>query len=573
MSASTDVPPGAEVNEQRSLAAQSELWADVFEHIELGVVLSRPDGTIELCNPAYARMHGYAVGDLVGRPDLDVSAPSVRGDVAGHVVRIEESGHHIWETLHVDASGREFPVIIDATAIRDDQGTFLYRASTVKDITARRAAAEHLAHLATHDELTGLANRALLLEQTDRALAAADGDHHVAVLFCDLDEFKMVNDSIGHAAGDALLVALAGRLVDALPDGAIAARPGGDEFVFLIAGLDADRQGAEQEARLAASRLLMAIAAPIEIQGRRLHTTMSVGIALSDGEGSSPAELLRDSDAAMYRAKAAGRSSVDVFDNDLRALTLRRVQLESELRDAVTAGHLVVHYQPIVDLASEEVIAAEALLRWQHPERGLLLPMEFLDVAEAAGLMADIGRFVLEEAARSVSDWRRASGKELYVSVNVAAAQLGVGRLTTEVRSLLAGYDLPASAIRLEITENTLLASDGVAAEELAMLVAAGTSVGLDDFGTGYGSLTHLMGSGASFLKLDRQFVQAIGSPIAEAVIGLGNALDLDVIAEGIETVEQARTLIALGARHGQGFLYGRSVEPGAFLRRLLRRP
>ena len=551
------------------ITSEAERWANVFEHIEIGVVITNADLTIELCNPAYARMHGHRVEDLVGVSATAVIAPESQPDLTGQLQVLAEHGHAVWETMHVRVDGSRFPVVVDSTTIRDEAGAFLYQATTIKDITTRRAAAERLAHLASHDELTGLANRALLLEETERALAVADGDHHVAVLFCDLDDFKMVNDSIGHAAGDLLLVALADRLLAVLPPDVVASRPGGDEFVFLLGGLDPDRGIAEEEARLIAARLLMAIAAPIEIDGRRLHTTMSIGIALSDGEGPTPAEMLRDSDAAMYRAKAAGRSSVDVFDDELRARTLRRVQIESDLRDAVADDQLVVHYQPVVDLATREILGAEALLRWEHPDRGLLLPHEFLDVAEAAGLMVEIGRHVLEEATRAVSAWRRSTGREVFVSVNIAAAQLGIGRLTDEVSALLSGYDLPVTALRLEVTENTLLATDGVAAQELAALVAGGTSIGLDDFGTGYGSLTHLMSSGASFLKLDRQFVHAVHSPIAEAVIGLGNALDLDVIAEGIETQAEADRLLALGARLGQGFLYGRAVD-SAELARLL---
>jgi len=562
-----------DVTRLRRITSEAERWANVFEHIEIGVVVTDADEVIELCNPAFARMHGYRPGDLVGVAVTEVIAPESRPDLPAHQRMVDEKGHAVWETMHVRVDGSQFPVVVDSTAIRDDDGTFQYQATTIKDITTRRAASERLAHLASHDELTGLANRALLLAEAEQALTAADGDHHVAVLFCDLDDFKMVNDSIGHAAGDLLLVALAGRLVAALPAGAVASRPGGDEFVFLLGGLDGDREVAEEQARLIASRLLMAISAPIEIEGRRLHTTMSIGIALSDGDGATPAEMLRDSDTAMYRAKAAGRSSVDVFDDALRARTMRRVELESELRDAVARSELVVHYQPVVDIETGTILGAEALVRWEHPDHGMLLPDDFLDVAEAAGLMVEIGRRVLEDSARSVAAWRRSTGRDLYVSVNIAAAQLGIGRLAAEVTSLLTGYDLPTSALRLEVTENTLLASDGVAAQELATLVSGGTSIGLDDFGTGYGSLTHLMSSGASFLKLDRRFVHAIESPIAEAVIGLGNALDLEVIAEGIETRDEARRLLALGARLGQGFLYGRAVDSAELTRRLLADP
>jgi diguanylate cyclase (GGDEF)-like protein/PAS domain S-box-containing protein len=558
-----------DVTELRRVTHESERWANVFEHIELGVFVSRPDGTIDLCNPAFARMHGWGDDDLIGLSELATFAPEVRADVARHLAVVEERGHHTWETVHVRADGRRIPVFVDATAIHDDDGVYRYRAVTVKDISERLAAAERLAHLAAHDQLTGLANRTRLLEDAERALADA-GDRTVAVLFCDLDEFKMVNDSMGHAAGDALLVVLAERFRDALPANAVASRPGGDEFVFLVRDLDPAADLAEHQARQVAAGLLEAIADPIEIQGRRLHATMSIGIALSQGADATPADLLRDSDAAMYRAKAAGRSSIDVFDNDLRARTLRRVHLESELRDAREHDQFVVHYQPILDLRTETVIGAEALLRWRHPDRGLQLPEEFLDVAESAGLIVDIGRAVLGEAAHSVARWRHATGKDLYVTVNVAAPQLGAGQLLGAVRSLLDDLDLPDDAIRLEITENTLLAQDGAAAEELDALVRAGTHIGLDDFGTGYGSLTHLMSSGASFLKLDRRFVTAIGSPIAEAVIGLGLGLHLDVIAEGIETRSQARSLIALGARHGQGFLYGRPAPEDVFAARFL---
>jgi len=549
-----------DVSELRRLTRETMRWAHLFEHIELGVVIARPDGTIDMANPAFERMHGRRVGSGRGSQFTDAAAPRLAAGSARNLAQTERLGHHRWETTHVRADGSEFPVAVDATAATDEWSGEGHLLVVVKDITARRAAEAHLSHLASHDELTGLANRTLLLDTTRAALAAADGRRHVAILFADLDQFKMVNDSIGHSAGDALIVALSRRLVGILPEGATAARPGGDEFVFLLPDLPGPPAEAEAQARQVAEQLLASLAEPFEVEGRRIHATMSIGIALATEDSAAPAELLRDADAAMYRAKAAGRGIVDVFDHALRARTLRRVELEAELRAGLARGEFLAYFQPIVELGSGEAIGAEALVRWEHPQRGLLLPAAFLDVAEDAGLIVAIGRQVLEDAARAVDRWRAVSGRDVYVSVNVAAGQLGMASFPEDIRSLLDRFALPASALRLEVTENTLLLEDGLD-PVLASLLALGVGLGLDDFGTGYGSLTHLLGSGATYLKLDRRFVELVdASPIAEAVVKLGLALGLDVIAEGIERPEQAAQLAAYGCRYGQGFLYSRAI-------------
>jgi diguanylate cyclase (GGDEF)-like protein len=441
-----------------------------------------------------------------------------------------------------------------------DAGTL----AMVSDITERKAAEEALVHQAFHDTLTGLPNRALFLDRLGHALArSARRPASTAVLFLDLDRFKWVNDSLGHAAGDSLLVAAAERLRQVVRDEDTVARFGGDEFAVLCEDLSD-----ETEAVTVAQRIIAAVASPIALGERHLALTASIGIALASGPGADPDVLLRDADSAMYRAKERGRDRIELFDDDMRARAMARVETESALRRALEVGELRVHFQPVVDLAGEVVVGVEALVRWQHPERGLVPPLEFIPVAEETGLIVPLGAHVLSEACHTIARWNRRHRDRpaLSVSVNLSARQLSSPGLRDVVAATLAESGLPPELLCLEITESVLMEDADASREQLQALKEIGVTLSVDDFGTGYSSLLYLKRFPVDVLKIDRSFVSGLGtstedSAIVAGVVQLARALGLQSVAEGVEDPEQVRRLGGLGCDLAQGFYWSPALD------------
>jgi diguanylate cyclase (GGDEF)-like protein/PAS domain S-box-containing protein len=422
------------------------------------------------------------------------------------------------------------------------------------DITARKRGELTLAHQASHDALTGLANRSLVLTRLHGMLQ--QDPHGVALLFLDLDGFKSVNDSLGHAAGDDLLRAIAARLRTAAREQDLVGRLGGDEFLVCCAGVDT------RAAVALGQRLAQCLSEPVRVGTLELHLSVSVGVA-QGAVGASAEELMRQADAAMYRAKEMGRGRVEVFVEELREQADRRLRTTSALRAAVIEGRVLLHYQPIVELSTGVVRQWEALLRWDH-EGELRTPGSFLDLAADAGLLPDIGTWVLDEACRDAARWC-AAGSPVPVSVNVAPEQLAGPGLADAVHRSLARSGLPADLLVLELTEHGALAEQRVALDELSELRRRGVRIALDDFGTGYSALSHLAELPADEIKIDREFVsgdQPAHRAILAAVATLGRTLDLIVVAEGVETAQQAAVARAVGCTHGQGWLFGRPVPP-----------
>jgi diguanylate cyclase (GGDEF)-like protein len=408
-------------------------------------------------------------------------------------------------------------------------------------------------HQAQHDALTGLPNRILFVERVEQAMRAG-GDQ--AVLFVDLDDFKRVNDSLGHAAGDELLVAVARRLRASLRDTDTAARLGGDEFAVLV------HDGGVELASKVASRIIAALREPVEVSGTRMPVQASVGIATALQQRDTDA-LLRNADVAMYAAKEGGKGRFAVFEPAMHDRLRDRVGLEADLRRALERGELVLAYQPLVSLADGGVVGAEALVRWQHPTRGLLSPAAFLPVAEESGLILPLGRWVLREACRQVGQWTSGhGGRRLPISVNLSAHQLHHPGLVDEVVGALADTGLDPGALVLEVTESAVLRDHEVVAARLGALRARGVRIALDDFGTGYSSLSHLLYLPVDQLKIDRSFVRADDAIVA-AILQLGQRLGLEVVAEGVETQAQAERLLALGCQLVQGYHFGRP-QPAA---------
>jgi diguanylate cyclase (GGDEF)-like protein len=432
----------------------------------------------------------------------------------------------------------------------------------------RKRAEVELAHQALHDALTGLPNRALFYDRLGQALNRV-GRHSTAaaVLFLDLDRFKIVNDSLGHGAGDKLLVAVAERLSRVLRAGDTAARFGGDEFVILCEDISGERQAIAITGRIAEE-----LSAPFSIDNDEVFVHTSVGIALATQGGARPEALIRDADAAMYRAKERGGGVYEVFDDQMRERAVRRMDTENALHRALDRGEFVMHYQPIVNMGTGALSGVEALVRWEHPDRGLVMPGEFIGAAEETGLIIALGAWVLETACRQAAEWAQPaqSGPPLRMSVNVSARQCGHPDLVATFDRILARTGVDPASLCLEITETALMEDVAASEATLHALKALGVAVALDDFGTGYSSLRALQRFPVDVVKIDRSFIAPIErdpqeAAIVAAVISLSHALGLETVAEGIETIAQVDRLRALGCDLAQGFYFSQPGPPEAF--------
>ncbi len=433
-------------------------------------------------------------------------------------------------------------------------------ANVLADAIQRRATEDGIRHQALHDPLTGLPNRVLFLDRLEHALARRGST--VAVLFLDLDHFKVVNDSKGHAAGDGLLVDVAPRLREAVRPGDTIGRFGGDEFGILLEEVAGERGAVEVAARIGA-----AFTRPFVVDGSEHFATASIGIALGRGTDVEGASLVRDADAAMYRAKERGRFRYELFDAAMRARALERFAIENDLRRALEREELRLAYQPMLSLRDGSVVAVEALLRWEHPTRGIVPPLEFVPLAEESGLIEPIGAWVLDEACRQAVRWHTShpDARPISVAVNLSARQLVRRDIADVVASTLRRTGIEARCLSLEITESVLIEEPDTAAQTLRALGALGVHLALDDFGTGYSSLSYLTRLPLDSLKLDRAFVDGLGSEehdtaIATAVVRMAQALSIDVTAEGVETERQLSELQRLGCAFAQGFLFARPV-------------
>jgi diguanylate cyclase (GGDEF)-like protein/PAS domain S-box-containing protein len=439
----------------------------------------------------------------------------------------------------------------------DEDGEPLWLDGVMFDVTARKRLEERLAHDAAHDPLTGLPNRTMLLETLDQSLKRASRTHmHVAVLFLDLDRFKLVNDALGHAAGDELLIALAQRLQGVLRASDLAARTGGDEFVVVCTDMESP-----VDAEHLAHRIALALGTPFELHGREVFVTASIGIAVAE-EDTTGGELVRYADAAAYRAKERGRNCYEVFDEELRAATATALETETALHRALAEDQLDLHYQPIVNLATRATVGLEGLLRWRHPQRGLLGPDQFLAAAEASGLIVPMGCRVVEIACETLSTL----DAPITLAVNLSPRELAQPDLVDRICSTLRNAGADPTRLCLEITESALLEDADRALATLGQLKDAGVLLAIDDFGTGYSSLNYLRRLPVDIVKIDRSFVAELGrggagDTIIAGIVGLTLGLGLEVIAEGVELPDQAAALLELGCTRGQGFLYSPAMS------------
>jgi len=554
---------------EAALRNAEERFRSAFDDAAIGMALTSLDGRWLRVNDALARLTGYSPEELVGKGFRDLTPEE---HLASDLNALRELASGRLNAYHAEkpyrrADGSLVWVALGASLVRDDEGRPLHLISQMQDITARKAAEHELAERALHDPLTGLPNRLLFLDRVQMALARIEQTRTpVAVFFIDLDRFKLVNDSLGHAIGDGMLIEVGERLTSALRPNDTVSRFGGDEFTILCENID------EDGARRVAARIRASLAEPFSIADRELFASASLGVSITRDHRAVADAMLRDADAAMYRAKERGRSNFEIFDGAMRSQATERLELENDLRRAIDRDELRLLYQPLVWLRTGRAYGVEALLRWEHPSRGLLEPTQFIGMAEESGLIVPIGEWVIAEACRQASKWHK-SGRELAVSINISPRQLNDHALVDVVRRTIEQTGLNPDQICLEITESAAVDAAG---DRLVALKALGVRFALDDFGTGFSSLNQIRSlPPVDALKIDRSFVEELGHrsadrAIAGAIIGIAGALGLETVAEGIERAGQVEELRSLGCERGQGFFFAEPA-PAEAIEALLR--
>jgi diguanylate cyclase (GGDEF)-like protein/PAS domain S-box-containing protein len=555
---------------EAELREAQERFRSAFEHAPIGMALASLDGRLFRVNRALVQILGRGESELLASSITDLSHPDDRDvyrEAMGRLLSGTTASCQL-EQRYLDHDGHPVWVSLSASLVRDVNDDPLYVVSQIEDITERKASGEALAHQAIHDPLTGLPNRLAFVQRLGRELTRAEERHErVAVLFLDLDRFKVVNDSLGHSAGDRLLVAVADRISGAMGPTDVVARFGGDEFTIMCLNVTS-----EETAELVAERLAEEIARPVALMEGEVFVTASVGIALSGSVGDSPETLLRNADAAMYRAKDLGRDRAELFDARTHHRAIDDLRTGNALHRAIERGEMRVYYQPMISLDTGTLFGFEALIRWEHPERGLVPPMEFVPLAEETGLIVPLGTWALEEACRQAVRWHEAAPGQtpLSMSVNLSPRQLAEPALPNEVSRVLHETGVQPSSLWLEITESTLMRDAESAVSALGALRALGLHLSVDDFGTGYSSLAYLERLPVETLKIDRSFIEGVGvradsTAIVDAIVSLARAFRLTTVAEGIETGEQLRGLRSMGCELGQGFLFGPALPADAY--------
>ncbi len=561
----------ARLSEKIHLQRSEARFASLVQRSSDLITVVGSDATIIYQSPSSERVLGYPAQELVGtRFDRLV----VRDDgerllrvLADGSAYARRDGEIIECTLrHHDGGNRQFEIL--HTNLLDDEhvrGIVL----NARDISERKAFEQQLAHQAFHDPVTNLPNRALFVERVRHAIGRARREgNKLGVMFLDIDDFKTINDSLGHSAGDATLIDLAKRLSQSIRTSDTAARFGGDEFVVLLEDLEDEQTAVE-----VAERVLDDLRQPLVVAGKELSLRGSIGISILDGSsGAGADELIRDADAAMYIAKSEGKGGYRLFEPEMHTGVLARLELRADLQRALESGQFELHYQPIVRLSDGRVSGMEALLRWQHPERGLVYPGDFIPFTEETGLIVPIGRWVLREACRQAAAVQRGAhgSQPLYMCVNLSVKQLQHSDVVADVSDALEESRLDPRLLTLEITESMLIEDPEIAVVKLKELRALGVRIAMDDFGTGYSSLSYLSRFPVDIIKMDRSFLRPDASreaaDLSSAVVALGSTLALEVVAEGIELDEQLRRLRDLGCEFGQGFHFAHPMESGALV-------
>nr|WP_054997678.1 MULTISPECIES: EAL domain-containing protein [Pseudomonas syringae group] len=562
---------GRDISQQRRAEKDLRMAATVFEHSTSAILITDPAGYIVQANEAFTRVSGYEVAQVLDQLPGMLTVETEQEAQMRHILK-QLDGRGTWEgEIRLKRrNGEHYPAWVGITAVVDDEGDLASYVCFFSDISERKASEDRIHRLAYYDALTHLPNRTLFQDRLHSALQQAERQKAwVVLMFLDLDRFKPINDSLGHAAGDRMLQEMATRLLACVDIDDTVARMGGDEFTLLLQPA-ITREAALNRAIHVAERILTSLVTPFVLEGREFFVTASIGIALSPQDGNELSQLMKNADTAMYHAKECGKNNFQFYQADMNATALERLELESDLRHALEQQEFTLYYQPQFSGDGKRLTGAEALLRWRHPRRGLVPPNDFIPVLEELGLVVEVGDWVLAEACRQLKHWHQARVRVPKVSVNISARQFSDGQLGKRIAGILEQTGLSPACLELELTESILMREVEEAMHILDGLKNLGLSIAVDDFGTGYSSLNYLKQFPIDVLKIDRTFVDGLPSgeqdaQIARAIIAMAHSLNLSVIAEGVETHEQLEFLRQHGCDEVQGYLFGRPMPPGQF--------
>jgi len=554
-----------DISERKRVEERLRLAGAVFESAQESIMVTDASGRMVAVNPAFTALSGYEETEVLGRNPQFLRSDRHSDHFTALWQTVAQEGAWQGEFRGRNKNGDLFTVLTTVSAVCDAEQVTHY-VVIATDITHLREAEQRIEHLAYYDALTNLPNRTLLAQRAELALAlAARRNESLTLLLLDLDRFKEVNDSLGHTEGDTLLVQVATRIGEFIRDTDTLCRVGGDEFVLLLP--ETDQSGALE----IVNRLISAFQQPFTVAGHSLRATVSIGIALYPHDGATFDDLLKNADSALYRAKQEGRNHAVFYAREMNVATFERLVLESELCKAIETGQLRAYFQPKIRLADGVLIGAEALVRWQHPDHGLIPPGRFIPVAEASDLIVALGDWMLEDVCRQMAVWRAAGLPPLSVAVNLAARHFRDPGLIQRIQDLLSIHGLAPQALELELTESTLLETGAQTVETLRALQRLGVGLAIDDFGTGYSSLGYLKRLPIDALKIDQSFVRDLVTDaddriLAATIVKLGHSLGLEVVAEGVETEEQQRFLVEQGCDFAQGYLFSPPLPAEAFV-------
>ncbi|MCA1593282.1 MAG: EAL domain-containing protein [Acidobacteria bacterium] len=550
----------------RALKESEEHFRNAFDHA-VGMALVSPDGHWLQVNESLCSMLGYTQQELISSSFRSITHSDDLGNALTKIHQLldDEISSFQIEKRYVHKLGHNIWVLLSASLVRSNEGAPRHLIFQIQDVSDRKQAEDHIRYAAFHDALTGLPNRTLLADRMSIAVERAKrlSNYKFAVLFIDLDRFKIVNDSLGHDMGDKLLIELSRRLTQCIRRVDTVARLGGDEFAILLDGITGPDVTTDITARIQES-----FASPFDLDGQVFFTTASIGIAFSATRYDRPEDILRDADTAMYRAKANGKARCEVFDVRMHTRAVEALKLENDLRQGIERNEIQPHYQPIISTETGVVTGLEALARWHHPQRGLVSPADFIPLAEETGLIVPLGMSVLKQACHQLRKWQGMfeAQEQLTMSVNLSGKQFAQANLVEEIRNTIRDAQLDPSCIRLEITESVVMENAISSIELLKQLKSIGVKLSIDDFGTGYSSLSYLHRFPFDILKIDRSFISRMSTDresrsIVKTIITLATELDKDVIAEGVETEGHRAALVELSCHYGQGFLFSKPLD------------
>jgi diguanylate cyclase (GGDEF)-like protein/PAS domain S-box-containing protein len=551
-----------DVTARKRTEETTRIMATVFSNSNEAILITDARNRIIAVNAAFERLTGYDAEDVISRDPKVLSAGKSPPELYQEMwVALTERGSWQGELWDRRKSGEVFPKWLSISVVRDATGQVANYIGSFIDISERKASEERVRHLAHHDALTGLPNRFSLHERLAQALGFAVRNRNMlALMMIDLDNFKTINDTLGHQTGDHLLIEVARRLSQAVRTSDIVARLGGDEFVVVLPDIDTPADAAH-----VAEKILLTVERPYLIDGQSLRTSPSIGICLFPDDADSSDDLMKKADVAMYHAKAQGRANFQFFTAELQQATLARIAIENDLRAAIEAGQFELFYQPQLDLRTGRISGVEALVRWRHPERGLIPPMEFIPIAEETGLILPLGDWVLREACRQLAAWQAEGIVDVRMSVNLSASQFLDPNLALRIAEILTENAVAAPMLDLEVTESMSMRSPENTVDLMQSLTRQGMSLSIDDFGTGYSSMAYLKLFPIRTLKIDRSFVRDIetdpnDAQICDVTVLLAHKLGLETVAEGVETQGQLKFLLSVGCERIQGFLISRPI-------------